>query len=112
MGEHKTLCEFCGLSAADTHKNGLCTTAAGINARKDYQDGLDTGHDFPYYPLARREIVLANIEKVSPQFVRGYQRGESIARLEDFASQQEVDDLSDLEAGSSVEEVEYWNREY
>lgn len=102
MGELKALCEFCGLVAADYHKNRLCTTAAGIKARKDFSDGLETGQDFPYYPLARREVVLANIEKVSPQFVRGYRRGEEIARLDDLASQYEVDDLSDLEDGSSM----------
>lgn len=102
MGELKALCEFCGLVAADHHKNGLCTTAAGIKARKDFDDGLETGQYFPYYPLARREVVLTNIEKVSPTFVRGYRKGELLARLDDLASQYEVDDLSDLEDGSSV----------
>ncbi len=102
MGELKALCEFCGIESRNNHKNEQCKTAAGIKARKDFADGLERGQWDPYYPLARREIVLANIEKVSPQFVRGYRRGEEIARLEDLASQYEIDDLSDLEDGSSM----------
>jgi hypothetical protein len=99
MGELKALCEFCGLAAADNHKNGLCITAAGIKARKDFADGLETGNYSPYYPLARREIVLANIAKVSPAFVRGYLKGEELAKFDDWASQYEPDDLSDLDDG-------------
>jgi hypothetical protein len=43
--------------------------------------------------------VLANIAKVSPAFVRGYLKGEELAKFDDWASQYEPDDLSDLDDG-------------
>ena len=89
MSEYRALCEFCGLALLENHKNQLCTTAKGIKARKDFDDGYETGYWSPYYPLDRREQVLANIEKVSPQFVRGYRKGEEFARLDDLAVQQD-----------------------
>ena len=90
MSGYKAVCEFCGLSPYDDHINRLCTTAAGIKARKDFDDGLVCGQFDPYYPKAREDIVLANMEKVSPQYVRGYKRGK--AKMELLELQAQLDD--------------------
>ncbi len=63
--------------------------------RHDYEDGYDTGYFTPYYPKEREAIVLTNIEKVSPSFVKGYKDGCRRASLEDWVSQAEPDELDD-----------------
>lgn len=95
MGEYRALCEFCGEPPHNKHRNESCTTAVGIKARKDYDDGWETGYWSPYYPVERRERVLANIEKVSPHFVCGYKRGAEAARSDDLAAQQNSQDDCD-----------------
>ena len=43
--------------------------------KRDYADGKWRGYESPYFPEEREKVVLANIYKVSPEFVRGYKVG-------------------------------------
>lgn len=47
---------------------------AEMKAQRDNADGWDRGYFFPY-PKDKEELILANIEKVSPAFVKGYRDG-------------------------------------
>lgn len=60
--------------------------------KRDISDGFDRGYDTPY-PKSKEELILANIEKVSPAFVKGYRQG----RLRSFAEEYSGREYDDQE---------------
>jgi hypothetical protein len=62
--------------------------------RRDNSDGFDRGYCNPY-PKDKEETILANIEKVSPAFVRGYREGKSRGERDDNLGTYDPDDYPD-----------------
>jgi hypothetical protein len=61
---------------------------------RDNTDGYDRGYYTPY-PKDKEELILANIEKVSPTFVRGYRQGKYQAAAEESLGTYDPDDYPD-----------------
>mgnify|MGYP001618391863 CR=1 FL=1 len=69
-------------------------------ARRDHDDGWERGYASPY-PKEMEAIILANIEKVSSEFVQGYRGGKLTREFEDRSGH--IDD---------EEEMEWWDKQY
>jgi hypothetical protein len=62
--------------------------------KRDEGDGWERGLFSPY-PKDKEETILANIQKVSPAFVRGYRQGKYRGDLEDSLGTYDPDDYPD-----------------
>ncbi len=63
---------------------------AVLKEQRDNADGWDRGYTNPY-PKDKEKTILANIEKVSPAFVKGYWQGKIQANGEDNDTHYEGD---------------------
>lgn len=57
--------------------------ASEIKRRRDNADGWERGAFSPY-PKDKEEQILANIEKVSLDFVKGYREGKNYIARSDY----------------------------
>lgn len=85
-----------------TTPNWEQSNVANATKRRDYADGWDRGYSGPYYPKEREAIVLANIAKVSPAFVKGYWEGRCHdERAEWIEEQLTIEDAMRFRSGRS-----------
>ncbi len=63
---------------------------AAHKERRDNADGFDRGYFSPYSE-EKEEGILANIEKVSPAFVKGYRQGKHQTVAGEYRNQRYYD---------------------
>ncbi len=85
------------MTANQEHRD---VTETELRKRRDHDNGWERGYESPY-PKDKEEQILANIAKVSPEFVQGYRGGKLTREFEDRSGQ--IDDEG---------EMEWWDKQY